>query len=169
MFFRTTFTALGCLALCLSPGAAHADKPAAAMLLAAYRHMDTAAVRRDIKGYMAYDAPEFVTGVGNHVNRARAASIVGMQMRYALWFKSKTRVRRIAVQGQTAKVETQLHQEFLSAFLMPDGKRQKYVFDYWNADTWDRRSGRWWRISSSTVGMRVTINGKLRANKQVRP
>lgn len=150
---RSKVTAIISLALSLVFWAAQADETATTALLAAYHHMDLAASRRNVKDYMAYDSPGFVAGAGGRLSRSQAASIVGMQMKYALWFRSKTKVRQINVQGRTAKAKTQLHQEFLSSYLMPNGKREMFVLDLQNFDTWVRRNNHWQRVSSKTVAM----------------
>ena len=162
MKLNTKFKIVSYFALCLLSEAAYATEPAAATLVASYRQIDIAASRRNIVDYMAYDTPEFVTGAGNRLTRSKAANIIGTQMKYAVWFKSKTKVVQIHIQGQTAKVKTQLHQEFLlPGNLMPDGKPVKYIIENQNLDTWKCQNKRWWCVSSETVAGKAIQNGRL--------
>ncbi len=128
---------------------------------AAYKQIDAAASRRDINGYMAYDAPNFVTGNRGQMNRARAKQTLGFQMKNALWWKSRTKVEQVVVQGQSARVKTYLLQSCLFSHLMPNSPTTKFVYNLQNIDSWRKQNGRWQRISSIAKAGAITNNGKL--------
>lgn len=130
-------------------------------LLTAYKQIDAAASRRDINGYMAYDAPNFVTGNLGQMDRARAEQTLGLQMKHALWWKSRTEVERVVLQGQSARIKTHLLQSSLFSNLTPDSPTTKFVYDLQNIDSWRKQNGRWRRVSSITKAGTITNNGKL--------
>ena len=153
------------LALCPTSGTAQSSKPASSVLPEAYRQIDAAASARNIAGYTAYDAPNFVTGTQGRISRAQAANIIGFQMKHAQWYKSKTSIRQIVVKNQTASVKTQVHQAFLISDQKPHGMRLNFVFDLLNSDTWNNRNGRWLRVSSVPLAVKITKDGKMIIDK----
>lgn len=134
---------------------------APSFFLRAYQHIDAAAARRDINGYMAYDAPNFVTGNGGRMGRVRAKQTLGLQMKQALRWESKTDAEQIVLQGQTAQVKTHLFQVALYSHPVPGSQTVKFVYDLQNVDTWRKQDGRWQRVSSITKAGTITNNGKL--------
>lgn len=134
------------------------------LFLTVYKQIDAAASRRDIKGYMAYDAPNFVTGNRGKMDRARAEQTLGLQMKQALWWKSRTEIEQVVLQGQSARVKTHLLQSSLFSHIMPDSPTTKIVYDLQNIDSWRKQNGRWRRVSSITKRGTITNNGKLMIN-----
>ena len=158
-------TALVCLALCPVSGTAQSTRPVASVLSEAYRYIDAAASAKDITGYTSYDAPNFVTGTQGRISRVQAANIIGFQMKHAQWYKSKTSIRQIVVKNQGASVRTRVHQAFLITDQKPHGIREEFVFDLLSRDTWNKRNGRWLRVSSVPLAVKVTKDGKMIINK----
>ena len=120
-----------------------------------------AASRRDINGYMAYDAPDFVTGNLGQMGRARAEQTLGLQMKHALWWKSRTQIEQVVLKGQNARVKTYLLQSCLFSHFMPDSPTTKFVYDLQNIDSWRKHNGHWQRVSSITKAGTIKNNGKL--------
>ena len=129
--------------------------------LRAYQRIDAAAARRDINGYMDYDAPNFVTGNRGQMGRVRAKQTLGLQMKQALQWKSKTDIEQIVFQKQTAQVKTHLSQIALYSSAVPGSQTVKFVYDLQNVDTWRKQDGRWQRVSSITKAGTITNNGRL--------
>ena len=110
--------------------------------LRACQHIDAAAARRDINGYMAYDAPIFVTGNRGQMGRMRAKQTLGLQMKQALRWKSETDVEQIVLYGQTAQVKTHLVQMAFYSSAVAGSQTVKFVYNLQNVDTWRRQAGR---------------------------
>ena len=160
-FSSKTARGLFCLFLWAGSVCACSANAVPQFLLTAYKQMDTAAARRDINGYMAYDAPNFVTGNRGQMSRARAAQTLGLQMKYARWWKSRTEIEQVVLQGQSALVKTHLLQSSFFSHLIPSSPTTKFAYDLQNIDSWRKQNGRWQRMSSITRAGIITNNGKL--------
>ncbi|HLK59383.1 MAG TPA: hypothetical protein VKU00_22675 [Chthonomonadaceae bacterium] len=132
-------------------------------LQADYSKIDAAANAKNVKGFLAYNAPEYV--IVDKSDAIRVQNGPDMEAGYAAFFaaslsyKQQTSVQKLTLHGKEAVVTVKQHIE-RSANDANSNKRVKSVMNGILEETWTQSDKGWQRTRTKALEMHATENGQ---------